>query len=161
MKILKNIKWLLLIALAPVLASCSWEELPAYEDANIDNAAFYYRFYDPTAKDPITGEAMVRNVPLTTSASSDADAGTVSVSITVPETNFASFPGIYEQVSLSNLVGTITVSTAARVEVADNHKVLGVPDDWTEPHAVIVKAANGTTKKWTITVTSFTKQPAQ
>ena len=159
MKIFKNIKWLLLVAMAPIFASCSWEDLPAYEDANITGATFYYRYNSPTDKDPITGEPMVRNTQLDTSnrgsVSINQEAGTVSVVIYA---NPGSFPeSVYSGISLNNLVGTVQLSTAARISPQDNHKALGLPDDWTSPHTFTVMAANGTKKTWTVTVTALNK----
>ena len=156
MKIVKNVKWLLLVALAPLFAACSWEDLPSYEDANIDGVAFYYRFKSPTDKDPITGEPIVRNVSLTNSnLEIDADAGTVTLTVRASKNSFPT--EIYEQIDVNNLVGTVTLSTAARIAPADNHKALGVPDDWSTPHSFVVTAANGTKKNWTITVTELRK----
>ena len=156
MKIFKNIKLLLLVALAPILASCSWADLPAYEDANIDGVAFYYRFKSPTDTDPITGEPMVRNVALTTSSLEiDADKGEVSLVVRASKSNFPA--EIYEEMDATNLIGTVTISTAARIEPTDHHKALGLPDDWTTPHSFVVTAANGNKKTWTITVTEFRK----
>lgn len=156
MKINKNIKWLLLVALAPLFAACSWEDLPAYEDANIEGVAFYYRFKSPTDKDPITGEPIVKNVQLSTSSVDiNSDEGTVSLVVRASKNSFPT--EIYDAMDATQLVGTVTLSTAARIAPADNHKALGLPDDWTEPHRFVVTAANGDKKNWTITVTEFRK----
>lgn len=154
MKIINNIKWLILVAMAPLFAACSWEELPTYEDANIEGVAFYYRYHSPNSKDPITGEPMTRNVALTAqNVSIDTEAGTVTLNLTVVKNQFPSEDrDLSSTVTLNNVVGTVTLSTAARLEVADGHKALGLPDDWTSPHKFTVMAANGTKKSWTITV---------
>lgn len=156
MKMFKNIKWLLLVVLAPMFASCSWADLPAYEDANIEGVAFYYRYKSPTDTDPITGEPIVKNGNLTAaSVNIDNEEGTVTLVVRASKSNYPT--EVYEAMDATNLVGTVTLSTAARIEPTDNHKVLGVPDDWTTPHSFVVTAANGTKKTWTITVTEFRK----
>lgn len=155
--ILKNIKWLLCLMILPFIASCGWEDLPAYEEADITGVQFYYRWASTTDKDPITGEPMVREQRLNAAADINADEGTVSVAISVPEPNAIFTQEVRNGVSVNNLVGQVSLSTAARISPADGNKVLGVPDDWSNPHKFIVKAANGNTKVWTITVTGLTK----
>ncbi len=155
--ILKNIKWLLCLMILPFLASCSWEDLPAYEEADITGVQFYYRWASTTDKDPITGEPMVREQRLNSSATINAEDGTVSVAISLPATNATFTEAVRNGVTINNLVGQVSLSTAARISPADGNKVLGVPDDWSQPHKFVVKAANGNTKNWTITVTGITK----
>lgn len=154
---IKNIKWLLCLLLLPLFASCGWEDLPAYEDAEITGVQFYYRWASTTEKDPITGEPMVREVRLPSSASIDDEAGTVNVSLSLPDANATFTEEVRAGVSVSNIVGQVTISTAARIAPADGNKVLGVPDNWSEPHRFTVTAADGTTKAWTITVVAFNK----
>lgn len=157
--IIKNIKWLLCLMMLPLFAACGWEDLPAYEDANITGIQFYYRWASTTDKDPITGEPMVREQRLNiTGGDIDDETGTVVVDVAVPAANSGNFTqAVRDQVSQSNIVCQVTLSTAARIAPVDGGKVLGVPDDWTKPHKFIVTAADGTKKEWTITVTSFTK----
>lgn len=156
MKNIKNITWLLIVALAPLFASCSWEKLPAYDNANIDGVAFYYRYADPTAKDPITGEPIIRNGSLTTqNVNIDSNAGTITLALYANPNNFPAT--VLSGISLNNVVGTVTLPTAARIAPVGNNKVLGVPDDWTSPHQFVVTAGDGTKKNWTITVTGLTK----
>lgn len=152
---LKNIKWLLCLLILPFLASCSWEDLPAYEDADITGVQFYYRWASTTDKDPITGEPMVREQRLNASAKINQEAGTVNVTITLPGANSTFTQAVRDGVTVNNLVGQVTLSTAARIAPSDGHKVLGVPDDWSKPHTFIVTAADGSKKTWTITVDSL------
>lgn len=154
-KMLKNIKWLVCLLLLPLFAACSWEELPSYEEAEITGVQFYYRWASTTDKDPITGEPMVREQRLNSNASINSDNGAVSVAITLPGTNSTFTEAVRNSVNLNNLVGIVSLSTAARLTPADNHKVLGVPDDWTQLHTFVVTAANGTKKTWTVTVSSL------
>lgn len=159
--ILKNIKWLLCLLILPMFAACSWEDLPAYEEADITGVQFYYRWANNTGndKDPITGEPMVREQRLNASATIDQENGTVNVTISVPAANDNGYftTAVRDGVEQNYLVGQVSLSTAARIAPADGNKVLGVPDDWTKPHNFVVTAADGTKKNWTITVIGFEK----
>lgn len=155
--ILKNIKLLMSLLILPLLASCSWEDLPAYEEAEITGVQFYYRWASTTDKDPITGQPMVCEQRLNASASINSEAGKVDVRISLPGANATFTEEVRAAASQNNLVGQVSLSTAARIAPADGNKVLGVPDNWTVPHAFVVTAADGTKKSWTITVTEFSK----
>lgn len=154
----KNIHWLLLLIIMPLLASCSWEDLPAYEEAEITGVQFHFRWKSTTQKDPITNEPVVKEVQLTSSTSIDSEAGNISVEITVPAADERIFPeSARNEVSLEKLWAQVTLSTAARLTPIDGSAPLGTPEKWTKPHSYIVTAANGTQKKWTITVTGLNK----
>lgn len=155
--ITKNIKWLLALLILPMLAACSWEDLPAYEDADITGAQFYYRWASETDKDPITGEPKVKFQQLNTRSTIDAEAGTVSCVITVPGAQNEFTEAVRAQVSLEKLWAQVTLSTAARIAPVGDSKPLGTPENWTTPHKYVVTAADGTTKEWTITVTALNK----
>lgn len=154
---LKNITWMLCLLIMPFLASCSWEELPAYEEADITGVQFYYRWASTTDKDPITGEPMVREQRLNAAADINNEAGTISVTVSLPGANATFTEEVRNSVTTNNLVCQVSLSTAARIAPADGNKVLGVPDDWSKPHEFVVTAADGTKKKWTITITNFEK----
>ncbi len=141
----------------PLLAACSWEDLPAYEEAEITGVQFYYRWASTTDKDPITGEPMVREQRLNVSGNIDDETGKVEVQVSLPGTNSTFTADVRNGVSLNNLVCQVSLSTAARIAPADGNKVLGVPDDWSKPHSFVVTAADGTKKSWTITVTALNK----
>ncbi|UVR30396.1 hypothetical protein NXW46_03230 [Bacteroides fragilis] len=57
---LSDTKWfmLLLLMCVPIISSCSKEDLPAYEEAEITKVGAYHRFYSGD-KDAITGENIV------------------------------------------------------------------------------------------------------
>ena len=150
------IKWLYIILLMPLLASCSWEDLPAYEDANIEGAQFYFRWASDD-KDAITGEPIVKEIQLNSSSKINQDAGTVDVTITVPAAS-NNFPeSARQKCSLDQLWAQVTLSTDARLTPINGSKPLGTPDNWNQEHQYEVMAANGTKKIWTIRVVSFTK----
>lgn len=150
-------KWLFAILLLPILAACSWEDMPAYGDADITGVQFRYRWYDNDDKDAITGEAKVKEYQLQTQASIDAQAGTVTCVVTVPAAN-ANFPeAVRNAVTTNPLWGQVSLSTAARCTPTGDTKALGTPGDWSKPNTFVVKAADGTTKNWTITITELKK----
>lgn len=153
----KNIHWLLLLIIMPLLASCSWEDLPAYEEAEITGVQFRFRWKSSTEKDPITNEPVVKEVQLNSSTNIDSEAGNISVEITVPAAGNTFPESARNEVSLERLWAQVTLSTAARLTPIDGSAPLGTPENWTKPHSYIVTAADGTQKKWTITVTGLNK----
>lgn len=151
------IKWLLIVLVMPFISSCSWEDLPSYDGADITGVQFYYRWASSTDKDAITGEPIVKEVSLGTRANINAQAGTVEVSITVPGASNTFPEDARAAVSQDKLWAQVTLSTAARLTPTNGSAALGTPDNWTTPHTYIVTAADGTKKEWTIKVVDFTK----
>ena len=157
MKMINNFRWVICLVAVLTLTSCSWEELPEYDQAEISQVNFRYRWPSTDYIDDITGEPLILEVGLTTNASIDSETGTINVVISVPAAQSYFTQAVRDGISLSNLCCQVTLSTAAKIAPTDNHKVLGIPDDWTSPHAFVVTAANGTKKNWTINVTSLNK----
>lgn len=154
---IKNMKWLLALLFLPLLAACSWEDMPAYEEAEITGVQFRYRWYDNNDKDAITGEAKVKEYQLNTTTTINSEAGTVTCVVTVPAAN-NNFPAdVRDKVTTNPLWGQVTLSTAARIFPTGDTKALGTPGDWSKPNTFKVQAANGTVKMWTITVTTLNK----
>ena len=153
---LSTLKWVFLLICMPLLSACSWEDLPSYEEAEISAVQLYHRWAS-TAKDPITGEPVVKEKRLNCSSSVDSEKATINVTVTVPAASGDFTEAVRNEVTQSKLWGQVTVSTAARITPINGTAKLGTPDDWTQERKFSVKAANGTTKIWTIKVTSFTK----
>ena len=136
---LSDTKWLMLLLMCmPLIASCSKEDLPAYEEAEITKVGAYHRFYSGD-KDALTGENIVAEKELDRTNDIDSDNGIAT------EAERA-------KVSLNNLVVYVNISTAARVTPLDGSPKFGVPADWTQEHKYSVMAADGTKKIWTIKV---------
>ena len=57
--------------------------------------------------------------------------------------------------SADNLVVVVTLSAAAKIEPISGFPRLGIPGDWSKPNEYKVTAANGSTKKWTFTITGI------
>lgn len=153
----KYIKMLIaLVAIVPFMTSCDWNELPAYEEAEITGVQFHYRWASDS-KDAITGEPIVKEIQLGSKATINAETGVIEVEVTVPAAS-SNFPeSARAEASQSKLWAQVSLSTAARLFPNAGSAALGTPDDWTKEHTYNVVAANGNTKQWTIRVTKFTK----
>lgn len=149
-----SIKWLLLLFCLPLLTAC-WEDLPAYDGANITKASFYHRFAGPN-KDQLTGEPIMVERELTCTSTIDTTAATVDVAVVVPVAQGSFTEEERAKVTQSKLWGYVQLSTAARIFPESGTQPLGSADDWTKEHKFKVQAANGNTKIWTIRISSFT-----
>lgn len=156
-------KYLVILLLFPLLSiqSClemGLEDLPEYEDANITGVQrVEYRYIDETTISPTDGQAVVKYVNLTRSTTVDTDAATVSIKVTVPNASAAFPANKRDACTTSNLCVMVSLSTAAHITPQGNAPKLGVPGDWSKPNTYVVEAADGTTRTWTIQITSFTK----
>lgn len=153
---LSTLKWVFMLICMPLLTACNWEDLPAYEEAEISAVQLYHRWAS-TDKDPITGEPVVKEKRLNCSSAVDSENAVIKVTVTVPAASGDFTEAVRNQVALNKLWGQVTVSTAARITPINGTANLGTPDDWTQERKFSVKAANGNTKIWTIKVVSFTK----
>lgn len=153
---LSTLKWVFLLVCMPLLTACSWEDLPAYEEAEISAVQLYHRWAS-TDKDPITGEPVVKEKRLNCQSAVDSENGVINVSVSVPDAGGDFTEEVRNQVTQSKLWGQVTVSTAARITPVEGTANLGTPDDWTKERKFGVKAANGNTKIWTIKIVSFNK----
>ncbi len=152
-----DMKWLMLLLCLPLLmTACDWEDLPAYEEAEISAVQFYYR-WPSDVKDPVTGEPIVKEQRLNTTNNVNSEAGTVEVSVSVPGASGDFTESVRNGVSVNKLWGQVTISSAARITPIEGSAALGTPDDWSQDRKFQVKAANGVTKNWTIKVVQFNK----
>lgn len=150
-------KWLVMLLCMPfMLISCNWEDLPAYEEAEITAVQYYYRWASDK-QDPITGEPIVKEVRLDTEYKVNSESGLIETSVTVPPANGDFTEKVRKEVSQKKLWGQVSVSTAARVTPMEGTAALGTPDDWTTERKYNVSAANGNNKAWTIKMIKFTK----
>lgn len=140
----------------PLLVSCGWEDLPAYDEAEISQAVFYYR-WDSGKKDPITNEPVMAEKQLTCSSEVNTEQGIVEVTVSIPVADATFTEAVRAQVSQNPLWGTARISTAARIAPIDGAPVLGASGDWTRDNKYIVTAADGTKKTWTIRIKEFNR----
>lgn len=147
--ILSEMRCFLLLLICLQFASCSKEDLPAYEDALITKVGAYHRFITGD-KDAMTGEFISAQKELTGEYSIDEENGVAAATFTIPAAGGKFSEEERAKVSLNNLVVYINVSTAARVTPIEGAPKLGTPADWTSPHKYKVMAANGAEKIWTV-----------
>lgn len=125
------------------------EELKTYEGNDITAGYAWYR-YKGTDKINVSGEETVIQRQLQRTAQTiNTDDATCALTFKVPS-NFTEAER--NAVNINNIVVGVEISTAAVMTPVEGSPKLGVPADWSTPHKYTVKAANGTTKTWTITV---------
>lgn len=152
---MKNLKIILLVLLAAMFSSCltsGLDDLPTFSDAEIINVKFEYRW---SVKEGTSDKLRVKM--LTTDYVVNAESNEVTCKVTVPNID-ANFPDeIRREISLNNIIGYTTISSAAKISPLNNAPILGKPGDWSSPNEYEVTAANGDQKKWTIKVVTFNK----
>lgn len=151
MKILKFIIAMFVMALS--CTSClesNFEELDTYDGNDITAGYAWYR-YKGDNKINASGEQQVIQKQLQrTGQVIDNDEATCALQFKVP-TNFSEAEK--NGVNINNIVVAVDISTAAVMSPVDGSPKLGVPADWSTPHKYLVKAADGKTKIWTVSVT--------
>ena len=151
MKILKFIIAMFVMALS--CTSClesNFEELDTYDGNDITAGYAWYR-YKGDNKINASGEQQVIQKQLQrTGQVIDNEAATCALQFKVP-TNFSEAEK--NGVNINNIVVAVDISTAAVMSPVEGSPKLGVPADWSTPHKYSVKAADGKTKIWTISVT--------
>ena len=139
---IKLVKNSLLLMLVLVCSSClegNLDDLPAFEEANITDVKFDFRYKDPTDV-WIDGEPIVKVVTLSVNDKViNAETGTITCTVSVPA------------------AGKLNLSTAAVITPQDGAPTLGSPGDFSTTRRYLVKAANGTKKDWTIQITALNK----
>lgn len=151
-----TVKWVLLLICLPLVSACDWEDLPEFEEAEISAVQLYYRWAS-NEKDPVTQEPIVKEQRLNVSSDVNSEAGIIQLTVTVPAAGGDFTEAIRSEVNTNRLWGQVTVSTAARITPIEGTAALGTPDNWGSDRKFSVKAANGTTKIWTIKIVQFNK----
>lgn len=139
------------------LSSClksGLDELPAFEDAEITNFKFEYRWMDDTNQ-----FSQLRVVQMDVQPTIDEAGSTVDCIVTVPLENGDFTTEVRNQVNLSNLVGYADISNAAILRPVGSSPKLGIPNDFSQSNMTYeVIAADGKTKKiWQLNITDFVK----
>ncbi len=150
-----HFKWIVLLLCLSSMTSC-WEDLPAYEGADITKVGFYHRFAGSTT-DKLTGEPIMVEKELSCKYEINEESAVVNVTVTVPDANGDFTEAERNKVTQSNLWAYVNLSTAARIFPIEGSAKLGTPDDWTNEHKFRVEAANGDTKVWTIQIIQFNR----
>lgn len=153
MKKIKIINALLVLLAMTLFSSClksDLDDLETYEGNDITSVvAVYHRYYDSTTI-PVSGEKRVLQSQLSAQSKIDSNTKTVTITVKIP----SNFPEAEKaNVSANNLVVVLGISTAAVITPEGGSPTLGAPGDWSKPNKYIVKAADGKTAEWTVSVT--------
>lgn len=154
MNILKYVPVLMLVLLLSSCLKSGLDELPAFEDAEVTNFNFEYRWIDNS-----NDFGQLRVVQLEVVSTISEGNRSIECSLTVPPENGDFTAAIRNQVELSNLVGYADISVAAILKPMGNSPELGIPGDFSQSGLEYeVLAADGKTKKvWTLNITNFIK----
>ena len=154
--IMKTLKYIVIALIALLSTSClkmDLDELPAFEDADITSFKFEYRWMGMNADNE-----RLFVVQLKTAYTVDSVTSTVNCDITVPAVSVDFPQEEYDEVALTNIVGYAAISTAATMEPVGDSPSLGVVADFSGSDMQYqVTAADGSSKIWTVNITSFTK----
>lgn len=152
----KYIKFLCLSILVGIsVSSClksGLEDLPAFDLKDITGVQrVEYRFVSDETS-PVDGDKVVKFVTLVHNATIDAEAQEVKIQVSTPAPSEV-FPMEEKQkVSNTNIAVMVSISTAAQISPIGDAPKFGVPGDWSKPNSYLVKAADGSTKEWTVEV---------
>lgn len=130
------------------------DELPTFDEANITNMRFEYRWIDNSNEFSKLGiQSLDSDVTI------DTIANTVNCIITVPETKDDFTDEIRADVTLSNILGFADISTASIIKPMSGAPVLGNVADYSAGNFQYeVMAADGSTKVWTLMIDDFIKE---
>ncbi len=155
----KTIYNTLIILLMPVtaLTSClrmGLDELPAYNEAEILDFNFEYRWYDGSTG---LGRMYVQELNVS-NLTIDSETATVSLDLIVPAAS-GNFPeSERDRAGLENIVGYCDISLAATIAPIGDAPVLGEIGNWSaKDFEYRVCAADGSEKIWRLTINSFNK----
>lgn len=151
MKILKFIIAMFVMALS--CTSClesNFEELDTYDGNDITAGYAWYRYKGDNKLNTSGEQQVIQKQLQRTGQVIDNEAATCALQFKVP-TNFSDAEK--NGVNINNIVVAVEISTAAVMTPVEGSPKLGVPADWSTPHKYSVKAADGKTKIWTVSVT--------
>lgn len=151
MKILKFIIAMFVMALS--CTSClesNFEELDTYDGNDITAGYAWYRYKGDNKLNASGEQQVIQKQLQRTGQVIDNEAATCALQFKVP-TNFSDAEK--NGVNINNIVVAVEISTAAVMTPVEGSPKLGVPADRSTPHKYSVKAADGKTKIWTVSVT--------
>ena len=122
----------LLIVLNTSCLKSGLDELETYDQNDITNIRFEYRWWDEAAQ-------RLRVIEMGVTKTIDTKAKKIECSIKVPEVTSAFTAGVRNQVSLSTLSINVDVSTAARISPVGDAPAMGTfPADFSSYFKLIV-----------------------
>lgn len=153
MKTLQNyLVLLLLIVLNTSCLKAGLDDLETYNQNDITNIRFEYRWWDESGK-------RLRVIEMGTEKTIDNKAKEIVCSIKVPDATQDFTSEIRNQVSLNTLAVNVDVSTSARITPVGGAPAMGTfPSDFSAKEFVYkVTAGSGDDTNWTIRITDFNK----
>lgn len=146
---------LLLVLVVAFTNSClksGLDELETFDQNDITNVRFEYRWWDEAGK-------RLRVVELETEKSIDNEKKEIHCTINVPAASNALPANVREQISLRALAVNVDASTAARISPVGGAPVMGTfPSDFSAKKFMYkVVAGNGDEAVWTILISDFKK----
>lgn len=144
-----------LLLMALINTSClksGLDDLETYDQNDITNIRFEYRWWDEANK-------QMRVIEMEVDKTIDNENKQVNCTLKVPATTANFTEDIRKNVSLSALSLNVDVSTAASVIPLDNAPQMGYfPSDFSgKTYKYKIVAANGNAANWTITISDFQK----
>lgn len=153
----------LLTVLTVSLSSClksDLEDIESSTNCELSNVEFEYRWITDIvdSEGNFTGVSELQYKKLDVTKSIDSDNGKVIIELSVPKASGNFTEDIRNNVSLGNIVGMFTVSSAASVTPIGNAPQLGVPGDFSQKtYTYRVTAAAGNYMDWVIDIVEFDK----
>lgn len=134
------------------LSSClksGLEGIEDFHDAELTNMQFEYRwaYSQPSATPDGPPVEQLATQQLSTTVVFDEDGYTLNCTITVPAANGIFTAEEREKVTLAQIVGMATISTAATIKPLNGAPELGKRGDFSAPVKFLVTAADGHTSK--------------
>lgn len=149
-KIMNSVLILFAVFLFSSCLNSGLEDLPEYSDALISSVSRVEHRYISDEVSNASGQPIVKFATLTHKSNIDKEAGTVLITVTVPD----GFPTAQKsKISTKALVVSLNLSTAARIAPIEGSAALGVPADWSKANKYRVTAADGTKKDWSVSLT--------
>lgn len=150
-----------LLFIMVLLSSCltnGLDELESFTDTKITNVKFEHRWIRQITSS--TGLQLEQLAVVAMTTNCDFKENTINCTITVPEVGNPSMftEDVRNKVSLSSIVGMVSISTAATIKPLEGSPIFGDLGDFTTARKYLVTAADGKTKKeWTIICTMIKK----
>lgn len=154
-KYLSTFVMLLLVTLSSSCLKKGLEDYPLFDNNEITLVSAEYRF---NGTQMMNGQPVVAYQQLTVSQTIDKPNAVINVVITVPAANGQFTAAEKAKVVKSNLWFFMNISTAATIAPMEGTPALGFATDANKPLKYLVTAANGTSRVWTINVSSFINQ---
>lgn len=126
------------------------DDLPTYDEAEVLSFNFEYRW-------SVTEGTSEKLQVITLDTATTIDDGTIYCKITVPGTTTAFTAEEKAKVTLNNIVGYCSISTAATIKPLGNSPVLGIIGDFSQSGiSYQVTSADGKNKKiWNLVIEDF------